>query len=312
MKYTYSDEEDFLSDGTSTRRSARQSGRETPADGQRATVTASGRQVRPRAGGMYGESLLSGQAPLDYESPTTGDYLRSENSEEPRLSHSRSTRAAARYAAEDGSEEEVDAQSSADEWNSADNEDPMEVDDNISDENLSDDDKEITDAGSKLTYVVKLKVNQKGEPDSSTVEVGAQSTINGASVPTNTSSFEENISEIRAGAEAAAPLEKESPRVEDRQGRILKPDDIKPENITHGPRDSPEAPVVKMHTLAPSVQEPAKSPAIASVYGNGHPQPRTVDREPSEQLKTQPNGVYHPETPFIHQPQKHFAPPAST
>lgn len=68
MRYTFDDgdEDDDdddtqgFSDATSNRRSARQSGRSTPADiGPQ--YTASGRQVRPRQGGEYGASMLSTQ-----------------------------------------------------------------------------------------------------------------------------------------------------------------------------------------------------------------------------------------------------------
>jgi hypothetical protein len=55
------------------------------------TVTASGRHVRSRATGAYGETLHSGQV-SDHASPATGDYAQSDASEEPRA-QGRSTRA---------------------------------------------------------------------------------------------------------------------------------------------------------------------------------------------------------------------------
>ncbi|KAL2038450.1 hypothetical protein N7G274_008789 [Stereocaulon virgatum] len=61
MKYTYLDDEG-VSDTFSTRRSNRNSGHSTPAEPSGPTFTASGRQVRSRHGGAYGESMLSGQA----------------------------------------------------------------------------------------------------------------------------------------------------------------------------------------------------------------------------------------------------------
>ncbi|KAE8555490.1 hypothetical protein EYB25_000186 [Talaromyces marneffei] len=63
LKYTYSDDEDIFSDDLpATRRSTRNaSGVMTPAEPAGPTITASGRQVRARAGGIYGESMLSGQ-----------------------------------------------------------------------------------------------------------------------------------------------------------------------------------------------------------------------------------------------------------
>ncbi|KAJ5995029.1 hypothetical protein N7481_002006 [Penicillium waksmanii] len=61
-KYTYSDDEDFLSDEGPSRRSARNTSTTvTPAETSRPRFTASGRQIRSRAGGLYGEALLTGQ-----------------------------------------------------------------------------------------------------------------------------------------------------------------------------------------------------------------------------------------------------------
>jgi hypothetical protein len=63
MKYTFSEEEDEgYSDATSTRRSTRNTGTHTPAEPAGPTITQSGRQVKSRQGGTYGESMLSGQA----------------------------------------------------------------------------------------------------------------------------------------------------------------------------------------------------------------------------------------------------------
>jgi hypothetical protein len=62
MKYTFSDEDDeAYSDATSTRRSTRNTGTHTPVEPSGPTITQSGRQVKSRQGGTYGESMLSGQ-----------------------------------------------------------------------------------------------------------------------------------------------------------------------------------------------------------------------------------------------------------
>ncbi|KAL6160244.1 hypothetical protein ACJQWK_09260 [Exserohilum turcicum] len=96
QRYTFDEEEDFDSDNLSVRRSGRQSGRDTPAAPSGPTITASGRQVRSRATGAYGEKLHSGQV-ADHPSPATGDYIRSDISEERQSGHGgRATRAANR------------------------------------------------------------------------------------------------------------------------------------------------------------------------------------------------------------------------
>lgn len=62
LKYTYSDEEDIFSDDLPSRRSARNAASTvSTAEPSRPRFTASGRQIRSRAGGMYGEALLTGQ-----------------------------------------------------------------------------------------------------------------------------------------------------------------------------------------------------------------------------------------------------------
>jgi len=61
MKYTYEEEDDDMySDSTSARRSTRNTRGHTPNEPVGPTVTQSGRQVKQRQGGLYGESALSG------------------------------------------------------------------------------------------------------------------------------------------------------------------------------------------------------------------------------------------------------------
>lgn len=118
MKYTYSDDEDIFSDDMpSTRRSTRNlSGVSTPGEHAGPVFTASGRQVRARAGGIYGESMLSGQRRDDAVS--TG----SQNGENEGRRPQRSTRGQANgYATGnrnlvDEMDDESDAASSGNEW----------------------------------------------------------------------------------------------------------------------------------------------------------------------------------------------------
>ena len=60
IKYTFSDDEEDYSDSIGVRRSVRQSGISTPAE-TGPVVTSSGRQVKPRHTGIYGESILTDQ-----------------------------------------------------------------------------------------------------------------------------------------------------------------------------------------------------------------------------------------------------------
>ncbi|KAJ5573667.1 uncharacterized protein N7459_008094 [Penicillium hispanicum] len=62
LKYTYSDDEEIFSDDVPSRRSTRNPpSAVATAEPSRTRFTASGRQIRSRAGGLYGEALLSGQ-----------------------------------------------------------------------------------------------------------------------------------------------------------------------------------------------------------------------------------------------------------
>lgn len=167
MKYTFSDDEDETSDANSVRRSARQSGRDTPAGPAGPTVTASGRHVRSRGLGLYGESLLSGQATGD-ETPATGDYVRSDASEEPHPAHGRATRAAAKadhtlprkrkhietYNSVDEMDDEDEASSSGGEWEGGDEVDVDHMDQDDEDEEMSESD---SDMDVDKSLVVKLK-----------------------------------------------------------------------------------------------------------------------------------------------------------
>ncbi|KAI9924428.1 hypothetical protein MW887_007054 [Aspergillus wentii] len=74
LKYTYSDDEDLFSDDMpTTRRSTRNaSGVSTPGEPAGPKYTASGRQIRSRAGGLYGEALLLGQRGEDESEEETG------------------------------------------------------------------------------------------------------------------------------------------------------------------------------------------------------------------------------------------------
>jgi hypothetical protein len=174
QRYTFSDEEDFDSDNLSTRRSTRTSGRETPAVPSGPTVTASGRQVRSRATGLYGETLHSGQV-SDRASPATGDYVRSDVSEEPQQPHvhGRSTRAANKGAVNGrpsrralDSEDEEEATS----WDGGDEEDDeperMELDDD--EDGQGDDSSEDEEAPQTLLVTLRYRKGAFNPPNGRT------------------------------------------------------------------------------------------------------------------------------------------------
>ncbi|KAL9127873.1 MAG: hypothetical protein Q9217_003338 [Psora testacea] len=160
IRYTYSDEEDAGLDGMSTRRSIRHSGVSTPAEPAGPTFTASGRQVRSRHGGVYGEIMLSGHhKPTEADSGSGMDVADDEDHEPIR---GRARRAAhtngvkpevrAREAVDDfGSSDSVDdasdATSSGQEWDGGDDDDP---DDQL-DEEEDEQEIEVSDEGASRT-----------------------------------------------------------------------------------------------------------------------------------------------------------------
>lgn len=172
LRYTYSDEGegDDSESADTNRRSARNSGVAIPADPSRPTITASGRQVRSRVGGMYGESLLSGHADTDGASATE-NY--SDASEQP----GRPTRASRRgepngrskprkhiegYNSLDELDEEDDAMSSGHDWDAGDED---EVDDNLVDEDEDEMSDDSEDEGMEpKSLIVTLRYRKSGTP----------------------------------------------------------------------------------------------------------------------------------------------------
>ncbi|KAI9700353.1 MAG: hypothetical protein M1836_002368 [Candelina mexicana] len=182
MKYTFSDEEEDGSDANSTRRSNRQSGLSTPAEPAGPTFTASGRQVRSRHGGAYGEKLHSGQA-TDRSTPAAGAVEGQEDVPEgtavvngrPRRSGlrqetngwARGTDHIAGYNSVDEMEDEDDAASSGGEWEAGEDDADDHADDDIDeqDDDISDEDTEMDDGDDSVrkfrSLVVQLTYHKK-------------------------------------------------------------------------------------------------------------------------------------------------------
>ncbi|KAK2791666.1 hypothetical protein FQN52_004582 [Onygenales sp. PD_12] len=178
LKYTYSeDEEDFSSDALpTTRKSTRNSRLPTPGEPAGPTFTASGRQVRARVGGSYGESMLSGQRKEMSESvrpsPDDGGEQPVFNGR-PRRDRKQTNGTAADidgYNAVDEMDEESDAASSENDWDGGDED---------NDFNGDDDDEEMSDGGSitpgdgeedgvgQQSLVVQLRYGKGKQPLSS-------------------------------------------------------------------------------------------------------------------------------------------------
>lgn len=176
MRYNYDDVgEDY--DGES---SIPGSGRSTPFDDGRPVITASGRQVKSRLGGMYGETMLTDQR-REAERDQTGD---SEDTDGLAGTHGRpirssvpTKRAAAargRYAegleSESESEADQEAEPSGDEWSGNEEEPDEESEPDAEDTQESDDDLMAADEDTtQESLVVKLAYRrppmQNGHPN---------------------------------------------------------------------------------------------------------------------------------------------------
>ena len=174
MKYTFSDDEDDYSDTTGTRRSTRQSGVSTPAEAG-PVVTASGRQVRPKRQGIYGESLLIDQkkeldnvdsmdleGPADAEEPTTTATGRPQRSTAGQTNGWRKDRTRIEgYNSVDDLDEESDAVSDEHDWEAEDEEEPnFEGDDEIEESDELDDD----ESAPQDSLVVQLRYRGEKPP----------------------------------------------------------------------------------------------------------------------------------------------------
>ncbi|KAL9612431.1 MAG: hypothetical protein Q9167_002979 [Letrouitia subvulpina] len=154
IRYTFSDEDEVVSDAVSTRRSNRQSRLSTPAEPAQPTVTARGRQVRSRVFGAYGETTTGGHEDSQQMS-ANGDTDGNENTERQQLALGRPQRTAYKdrdiqnrqftksingYESLDELEDESNT-TSGEEWNGGDD---NETDDNAAES--EDEDEELNDS----------------------------------------------------------------------------------------------------------------------------------------------------------------------
>ena len=150
MKYTYSDEEGVDSDAVSHKRSTRQSDVSTPAEPAGPTFTASGRQVRSRHGGAYGESMLSRQVDTSRQPSVSGNDGIDEH-DEPSAGYGRPRRAAQQninksgprprkhidgYNSVDSMDDESDATSSGVGWDGGDDDETDDIADDGEDDDI--------------------------------------------------------------------------------------------------------------------------------------------------------------------------------
>lgn len=185
LKYTYSDDEDIFSDDAPTRRSTRNaSGTATPAEPAGPRFTASGRQIRSRAGGLYGAALLTGQREDEAEEE--------EDTGRPQRSRTTRTNGYAGYDMEDDSE----AQSSGNEWQGGDDEEENDFEGDDEEEASGD---ESVMNGENPSLVVQLRYS-KGKTGSN-----GTSEEQPAKEPANQQSEQQSFTQQGPGVGDTAP-----------------------------------------------------------------------------------------------------------
>lgn len=165
-RYTFSeDDEDVDSDEQSNKRS-RRSGRITPAEHDEPVITASGRQVKARNGGLYGESLLSGQQHLVERGSSDAENSKfrtrsGRGAETSRISQRKN------YTGADGVNDDIDSDIPSEEWNSDQN-DVDDLNDNLADVE-DDEDEDMSDGGlddddveiAQPTKIITIKLGEQ-------------------------------------------------------------------------------------------------------------------------------------------------------
>ncbi|KAK8872733.1 hypothetical protein PGQ11_003247 [Apiospora arundinis] len=183
MKYTYSDDEDFVSDSTGTRRSGRNTGTNTPAEPAGPVTTASGRQIKaPSRMTVDASNNITTTSPERDEETRpsskgssvgpTGRPRRSAAANHGTNGWTKSTRTRGYNSMDDEEEEESEPDLGDDEEehvpdeSDEEEEEEEEEDELAEDEEMGDEDNEEDLDDSPKSMVVKLKVPKKnGEGD---------------------------------------------------------------------------------------------------------------------------------------------------
>ena len=288
IRYTFSSDEDEESDAATTnRRSTRHSGISTPAEPEGPTFTASGRQVKSRHGGAYGETILSGHGAAGASDGT--ETLA--NGEGPEQAIGRSRRSALRqelsargggggdhiegYNSIDEIEDEEDAASSGAEEYAGDDDDPdVDMKDDEAegdDDDMSDDDVIVNDSYGPVspdpTLVVQLRYQKKAPEQSA---------------PPPKSPAAPSIAEPHA--EPSLPLE--GP-VKPAEVKVIKVADAPPQLPMKENQNPHDLQAVKAVDPRPSL--PPKKPSITNFF-----KPVVIEHPKSESQppQTLPNGVH--------------------
>jgi len=289
MKYTYSDEEeDIYSDSTTTRRSTRNTGTHTPAENTGPTITQSGRQVKSRHGGAYGETVLS---ETHAHAVAAGGLDGTSEEPEGDGSSGRPRRAAAAAAATNGwaakggrhieGYNDVDEMTSDDEGDASeqdygdDEEDdqvPLESDVDDPDD-LTDEDEDLDEVGEKKKLIVKLQVKTPTPEKITTAKLRLtperDAPASSVLFPFTASNENASTSISTTATDGAIPIAidtKENAQPANMTSTAKKPMSIPPRSPPHQPQEAPLSPLAfrgspeKLPAFPPSVNVGVRGP----------------------------------------------------
>ncbi|KAE9374563.1 hypothetical protein N431DRAFT_455310 [Stipitochalara longipes BDJ] len=281
MKYTYSDEEDDIySDSTTARRSTRNTGSHTPAENTGPTITQSGRQVKSRHGGAYGETILS---ETHAHAVTAGGLDGTSEEPEGDGSSGRPRRAAAAAATngwatkggrhiegyndvdEMTSDEEGDA--SEQDYGDDEEDDHVSLESDVDDpDDLTDENEDLDEAGEKKKLIVKLQVKTPTPEKITTAKLQltperdpAKSSALFPSTTSNENASTSTLTAAVSGASSTAIDTKENAKPADITNTSTKPMSVPPKSPSHQSQAAPLSPLAfrgspeKLPAFPPSV-----------------------------------------------------------
>jgi len=227
MKYTYSDDEDFLTDSTAPRRSTRNTGTHTPAEPAGPIVTASGRQIRAPSrlnaetvsnGGFSASASVQGDAPADVRDDVDMDDASTGPTGRPRRSAAVNHGLngwASRKKSKNNNSYDSEEDDSEPEFGDDEEEDEHVPDESDEDEDEFDEDQEMLDDDTDLgaspkSLIVKLPISVKLDKETGRY-VKAQGKVSRAAGPSTNGSRIQEVGRNPSRSESTGGTEESSP-----------------------------------------------------------------------------------------------------
>jgi hypothetical protein len=253
--------------------------------------------VRSRATGLYGETLHSGQV-SDRASPATGDYVRSDVSEEPQQphAHGRSTRAANKSASNGRSTNRTivsDDEEDATSWDGGDEDEDepeqMELDGDEDDQ--GDDSSEDGDEPQTLMVTLRYGKGSSGGPTTSSADTSSAIGANNHGVSASGLALADHGTPRQPEQQIPVPVEPAlPPALQPHPVTTLSP--TQPQPMDYAGNGVP-APVIPVVQHLQSVGNPAVLPKLEGMFA-APAQPYTVPADQPAQQQPFPPTLTSP------------------